>query len=367
MISYSFIRKSLAAALVGVFAAHLGADTVEIKNGARILGKITKIDAGSVVVSTDYAGTITIKQSEVVSIATDAPVAVRLASGTRFDGKVTAGAGGAIQIAGSDGTITTTMDKVAASWGAGKVDPLVDRHWTYEASVDVAGKTGNKEQLGTAAALRATLKTAQDTLQFYSAYDRQVADGTKSADQFKAGVDYQNNFAGRYSWYIRDEAGFDRVKLINFSNVAAAGFGYDFIKKPTQTLTGRAGLSHRYEGYDPNPKEVTRLMAPPFSLPEGDARRLATKPTLSSAGLDFGLAHTVEFTYWSLTNRISYVPTFDDFGDYRINHESFFEIPLAAPSWKFRLGVSNDYNSQPGRDVERLDTAYFARLVLNWQ
>src|SRR4051794_29490827 len=109
MISPSILRKSLAVFIAVLAAAQLDADTVEIKNGARILGKITKIDAGSVVVSTDYAGTITIKQSEVTSIATDAPIAVRLASGTRFDGKVAAGSNGAIQIAGSDGTISTTV------------------------------------------------------------------------------------------------------------------------------------------------------------------------------------------------------------------------------------------------------------------
>jgi hypothetical protein len=333
--------------VLALAGAKLAADTVDIKNGARIVGKITKIDAGSVVVSTDYAGTITIKQSEVTAIATDAPVSVRLESGTRFDGKVTAGTGGAIQIAGRDGTISTTVDKVAATWAAGGKDPAVaalERNWAYEAAVDVAGKTGNKEQLGTAGSVRATLKTAQDTLQFYSAYDRQVTDGTKSADQFKAGVDYQNNFKGRSSWYVRDEGGFDRVKDIELYNIAAAGMGYDFIKEPKQTLTGRAGLSYRYEGYK-NPATTD----------------------VKSAGLDFGLAHNLTFGDSKLVNRISYVPSFDDFGNYRLNHESYYEIPLTAPSWKLRLGVSNDYNSQPGRGVEKLDTAYFTRFVLNWQ
>jgi len=201
------------------------------------------------VVATDFAGQITIKQSEVVSLATDAPIAVRLASGTRFDGRLTAGAGGGIQIAGTDGTISTTVDKVAATWAAGAVDPLVARHWAYEASVDVSGKTGNREQIGTAGELRATLKTTQDTLQFFSSYNRQVSDGAKSADQLKVGVDYQNNFAGRYSWYMRDEGGFDRVKDVELYNIAAAGVGFDVVKEPKRTLTGRAGLSFRYEGY----------------------------------------------------------------------------------------------------------------------
>jgi hypothetical protein len=320
------------------------ADTVEIKNGARIVGKITRIDAGSVVVDTDFAGKVTIKQSQVASIATDAPIAIRLASGTRFDGRVTSGSDGSIQIAGSDGTITTTVDKVAATWTAGAVDPAVDRHWTYEASVDVAGKTGNSEQVGSAAEVRAVLKTTQDTLQFYSSYNRQIADGKKAADQFKAGVDYSNNFAGRYSWYMRDEGGFDRVKDIDLYNIAAAGLGFDIIKEPKRTLTGRAGLSFRYEGY-----------------------RSPAAQDVKSAGLDIGLNSDLDFGTSKLVSRIAYVPTFEDFGNYRFSHESYYQIPLANPNWKLRIGVSNEYNSQPPRGFDKLDTAYFTRLVLNWQ
>jgi hypothetical protein len=330
--------------LLAFSVVRLGADTVDIKNGARIIGKITKINAGSISVSTDYAGTITIKQSAVTGFTTDAPIAVRLESGTRYDGRVTAAPGGGLQIAGADGTISTTIDKVAASWAAGAVDPLVDRHWTYEASVDVSGKTGNREQIGTAGEVRATLKTAQDKLEFYSAYNRQVSDGAKSADQFKAGVDYTNNFAGRKSWYVRDEGGFDRVKDIELYNIAAAGLGFDIIKEPKRTLTGRTGLSFRYEGYrDPFTEDV------------------------KSAGLDLGINGDMEFGNSKLVTRISYVPSFEDFANYRLTHESYYQIPLAHPAWKLRLGVSNDYNSQPPAGFEKLDTSYFTRLVLSWQ
>lgn len=329
-----------------LMAAPLLADVVETKNGARIVGKVTKIDGGTVTVATDFAGAVAIKQSEVTAITTDGPVAVRLASGTRLEGKVTSSAGG-VQIAGSDGTISTSVDKVAASWPAGGKDPAIaalERGWAYEAAVDIAGKTGNKEQLGTGASIRATLAGSQDTLQFYSAYDRQVVDGTKSADQFKAGVDYANNFKGNASWYVRDEAGFDRVKDIELYNVAAVGLGYDFIKEAKQTLTGRAGLSFRYAGYK-NP---------------------ATED-VKSAGLDFGLAHKLQMDSLSLVNRLSYVPAFEDFSNFVATHESYIEMPVAASQWKFRMGVSNDYNSKPGRGVERLDTTYFTRLVLNWK
>ena len=139
-------KRTITIALA-LLSAQLMADTVDVKGGARIVGKVTKIDGGSVVVATDYAGTLAIKQSEVIAITTDAPVAVRLASGTRVDGKVT-GSAGSLQIAGAEGTISTTVDKVAASWAAGGKDPAIaalERGWAYEAAVDISGKTGNKE------------------------------------------------------------------------------------------------------------------------------------------------------------------------------------------------------------------------------
>ena len=334
----------LTAALLG--SAHLSADVVETKSGARITGKVVKIDAGAVVVDTTYAGSITVKQSEVTAINTDAPVAIRLASGTRFDGTVTS-ADGAVKITNADGTVSTTVDKVAASWSAGGKDPqlvALERHWAYEATMDVSGKSGNKSQLGTSVGVRATLAGASDILMFYGAYDRQVSDGAKSADQFKAGVDYSSNFSGQYSWYVRDEGGFDRIKDIQFYDVAAFGLGFDFIKKPDQTLTGRAGLSYRNENYQ-NP--LTN--------------------DVNAAGLDFGLSHTLTFATMSLVNRFTFVPSFNDFANYRFAHESFLELPLANPSWKVRFGLSNDYNSKPGNGVKKLDTGYFTRLVLNWK
>lgn len=354
MHTYKFLRMLCGLALAGALTAVTAlADVVETKNGARIVGQVTKIEDGKIHVTTDYAGDLVIKQSEVVGLTTDAPVNVRLASGTTLQGTVVSAADG-IRIAGADGELSTKVDKVAASWAPGAEDPQLaamkaelasrERKWTYEVALDVTGKTGNSEQLGTAVSGRAVLKTPEDTLQFYTAYNRQKTDGNTSSDQFKAGVDYANNFSGRKSWYMRDEGGFDRVKDIDLYNVAAAGLGYDFIKEPKRLLTGRAGLSFRYEGYK-NPATTD----------------------IKSAGLDFGLAHEWEFATSKIVNRLSYVPAFEDFGSYTITHESFYELPLADPKWKLRIGLSNDYNSQAGAGVEKLDTSYFTRLVLSWK
>lgn len=323
------------------------ADVVVTKSGARLLGTVTKIDGDHVVLKTDYAGIVAIDQREVASIETEKPITVRLVGGTTMAGTISTTPEGQVAIAGSDGTITTSVDKVAMTWAPGASDPAIEegrRNWSYQAAVDITGKSGNSEQLGTAASARAVLAGPNDKLQFYTAYNRQKSDGVTSSDQFKAGIDYSNTYAGRNSWYVRTEGGFDRVKDVDLYNVSAAGLGYAFIKNDRQTLTGRAGLSYRYEGYG--------------AIGEED---------LSSAGLDLGLLHTYEFGDARMQNAITFVPAFDDFANYQVVHDSFFEMPITAALWALRIGVSNDYTSMPSAGREELDTTYYTRLVLNWK
>jgi putative salt-induced outer membrane protein YdiY len=341
--SVFFIGAALFAFLVNL----VGAAVVETKGGARLTGKLVAIDGTTVTLATDYAGELKIKQSEVTGMHTDEPQAVRLVDGTVMVGRVTTVNEGRLAITGENGVMVTPVDKIAATWVPGEKDPAItalEPRWAYEASADITGKTGNREQFGTAVSARAKRTGPHDMLQLYMAYNYQSSDGTASADQAKVGVDLTNNFFGRTSWYVRDEAGFDRVKDIDLYNVAATGFGYDFIKKPMQVLTGRAGVGHRYENYG-NP----------------------LTDELNSFGLDFGLQHEYLFGDAKLVNKLTYTPAFAEFGNYRAMHESYLEIPLFNPSWKLRLGVTNDYTSHPGVGVDKLDTTYFTRFVLSWQ
>ncbi len=344
---HPYFPKTAVGLLIASFAAALlQADIVQTKDGARLVGTVKKIDGGKIVLGTTYAGDIALEQGEVESITMEKPLVIRLQGGTTMEGTVTTTAAGQVSIAGQDGTINTTVDKIATTWAPGGTDPAIaalQRTWAYEAALDITGKNGNREQLGTAVSLRATLSGSEDKLIFYAGYNRQETDNVKSADQFKAGVDYTNRIRGNMSWYVRNEGGFDRIKDIELYNVSAAGLGYDFIRKPHQTLTGRSGLSFRYEGYgDPLSEDV------------------------KSAGLDFGLNHTYQFQGIKMTNSLSFVPSFDDFANYRAIHDSYFEMPLKAAFWKVRVGLSNDYTSEPVPGVESMDTTYYTRLVLNW-
>jgi hypothetical protein len=337
----------LALVMASLCALRAAADVVVTTNGARIIGKITLISDGTVAISTEYAGDLKVKQSLVASIETDRPVAVRLASGDRVIGTVTTDEQGRLKIAGSNGDTYATMQQIAASWAAGEEDPQVvaqRRKWSYVAGVDINGETGTNNQLGTNFMFRATLKGPADDLQLYTNYNRQVSNGEKSVDRFKAGVDYADNFSDGMSWYVRDEAGYDHVMEITLFDIAAAGFGYDIIKSSVQTLTGRAGFSYRQFEYAAE----------------------AGTPALKAVGGDAELQYSRKLNKSELSDKITYLPDFQDTANYILTHDFNFAIPITASLWKLALGVTNTYNSKPVAGVSKIETLYYTRLQLTW-
>jgi len=331
------------AVAIGIFAStSLLADTVDTRDGSRFVGKVLTIDAGVVNIDTLSAGKISIKQSEVTGISTDKPISVRLDTGTRIDGTILT-QNGAVQIAGPDGHIATTIPKVLQSWPVGALDPVTG-HWDYEAMVDINGTSGNKTQLGTDAGFSAKRISPQDELDFYADYNRQVAEGMTSADQFKAGIDYANNFASTSSWFVRDEAGFDRTMAIKFYETAAAGIGEALIKNDVDLLTARVGIAYRYDSYE----------SPPIT------------PTVDSAAADLEINHELKTASWDLVDKLVVLPAFSNLRNVVVTQDSFFQVPLKNPAWKLRLGFSNDYVSEPPAGIKRLDTTYYTRLILDW-
>ncbi len=338
--SWAFLLLTI---LVGTAGGVLRADVIETKEGAHLVGHITKIADGKVTIDTEFAGEVAVLQKHIVRIETDGPVAVRLANGQRYDGRLS-GASGTEQVAAAAGPVPASVTDIAAIWAAGAPDPATLSHWKFETGVDVAGKTGNHNQLGSSYSATATLTGPKDTLILSSNYYRQSTDGVKSADQLKAGADFSDNYSDRSSWYARDEAGFDHIKDLSLYDTLATGIGYDFIKEVEQKMTGRIGLAYRYEDYSGTGAQNLHTMA-----------------------LDLGLNQSFKFDNSELTARAAIVANFEDIANMHITQETDYDVPVGKSSWKLRLGIANDYNSKPAEDLRKLDTTYFGRLILSWK
>ncbi|OHE82193.1 MAG: hypothetical protein A3G75_04105 [Verrucomicrobia bacterium RIFCSPLOWO2_12_FULL_64_8] len=351
-----FQMKPIHSRLLGFFLLLVGldvelpADVVETRNGARLVGKITKIDGGTVFLATDYAGDLGIKQAEIVRLSTDADVFVRLATGTTIKGHITPATAGGIRLAGADGEVGTSVDKVAAGWPIDAEDPAIvaaRRRWVYQVSADITGKNGNVNSNGLAIGFTAVLASPQDTLKFYGSYQYASTEDagitTKSADEKKAGIDYSSFFSSRNGWFVRSELEKDDVEGIDLRSTTDFGLTTRLIKNDRHTLVGRLGAGYRFESYPVGPNN---------------------KGMVLSTGLNYALNLGGRA---GLVTDLQYLPSLDDFADYRFVHDSAFEIPVAADFWKLRLGLNHQYNSRPLSGRESLDTTYYTRLLLNWK
>ncbi len=341
--------------LAGVFASLAGfafaADRIELTDGSVILGKLLSADGGKFKVETGFAGTIEIAQDKIKSFTTDEAVNVGLAAGSTVLGKVVATDSGLVVVA-ADGQMNATTPKVVAVWRAGADSPATRaakeaaekarRKWKYEAALAVNGRTGGSEKFAGALGFKATLESSADKLIFNLAAEKSQDNGVETANRQLAGVDYSSFFSANDVWYARTSIEKDTIKQLDLRSSTAFGIGHKLIKKEYQDLEFRFGVSYIYENY-------------------------ANGTKFDSPGLDLALIHSYQFKNGKLYNMVAYTPAFKEFSNYRLHHETTYEIPLTASLWKLKTGVSNDYTSVPQPGVRRLDTLYFTSLILNWE
>ena len=328
------------------------AGTVKTKDGSVINGKILSIDGGVIKVATSYAGEISINQSEVVTFSSEETINVATTGGNTFLGSV-AGESGSIKIAAEGGTFETNVANVSAAWQPGEDSPeekalkaeitANQRKWNFDASADISGKSGNSDRTATGISASAVLESKQDRLGFYASVDVAEENGNTTADELKAGVDYSSFFSDSLSWYARGEMEKDDIELLDLRTTTAFGIGKHVIRRDDQKLEFRGGFAYRYESFQ-----------------DGS--------NVESPGIDLALIHFKDLGWGSLNNLLTYNPSFEDFGNYRVFHESSLDLPVGSGEfWKLRIGLSNDYNSQPIAGLKEMDTTYFTRLLLSWR
>lgn len=342
------LNAAIALALaVGASAA----DRIELNDGSVVYGKILSAEAGFFKVDTTFAATIVIAQDKIKSFTTDDAVNVQLASGSAALGRVQATDAG-IAVAAAAGQLAAPTKQVVAVWPANGDSPEVRklkeaaekaaRHWAYEASLAINGRTGGSEKFAGALGFKATLESNQDKLIFVLQAEKAEDNGVETANRQFASADYSSFFAGKDLWYARTSIEKDDIKQLDLRSTTAFGIGRKLIKKTNQDLEVRGGLSYVYETY-------------------------ANGTKFDSPGLDIALIHSYQLKTGKLSNMLTYTPTFEDFGNYRVHHESTYEMPITASLWKLKLGITNDYTSIPQPGVDRLDTLYFTSLILNWK
>lgn len=346
---HSLFRNVLVACCATLAAQSIAwADVIETIGGSTLRGKIIASDGGVIRIETDFGITIEVPQDKVKTMTTDAPVFVALEDGNQMQGTIQTRDEG-LTIAGKSGSFQTNTDKISSVWLQGDMTPAdkaqeaARRKWTSRISFDLNGKQGNSDRFFIGISGRSTLEGEDDRLSFSGNYSRGDDDGSTTQDDAKAAVDYSNFFGEKFSWYVRTELGFDRIKDLDLRSQSAAGFGYTFVDSEKWKLEGRSGISYRFENY-------------------------STGEEFDSVGLDFGLINSYDFGWGKMLNLVSFTPSFDDLANYVITHESTLNIPVdGGERWTMRFGVKNDFTSEPPAGLVKHDWSYFSGITMSWK
>lgn len=341
-------RINLAVVLALSIAPAATADTVSTSDGSTIVGTIQQIANGKLVLLTTVAGRLEIDTSMVTGITTDKSVNVELTSGDTLVGTVEAAAEvGTVVVRSEVGDISAATSSISSMWPADAENPkLVAKleaatpKWTVTLEGGVTRKEGNTDTLEGHGRFDVNRRTPDDLLRFYLAGKYNEQNKERTTNEYWGGIRYENNFSSRAYWYARTELEFDEFEDIDLRATAAAGFGRYWLKEADHELKTNAGAGYRHETYDGGRTENDFV-------------------------LDLGLDYRADLTEWMhFTHSTVYSPNIEDFDNYRIAADTALLLPLKDDRWSWKLGIRNEYNSNPQPGLDRLDNTYYTSLVL---
>lgn len=215
------------------------------------------------------------------------------------------------------------------------------RGWAGSVELGVNGSEGNTESLSFLGRVSGERDVTDYTTMFDIAYFLKRENGENTDNNFKSLLRNDWKFEGSdWRFWAQGRYEFDEFKEWDSRVSAFAGPGYVFVEDDDTFLMGRIGLGATKEfGSERNEWQLEGLLGVDFS------RQLTERQKISAMA--------------------EYTPSLERFERYRILARADYEI-LVDPevSMTLKIGVENEYNSDPSGDDKRNDFRYY--LLLGW-
>jgi putative salt-induced outer membrane protein YdiY len=327
------MRYLLCLVLAALLAPALFADTIILKNGDRITGKILKTDANAVVVKTDYAGEIKIDLGSITSMTSDAPLNVVLKGGDQSRGKVSLN-GDMVNVEGgpqakvADVTAIRDDDSQKA-WqreDERQHHPKLMDFWAGSAAFGLAEASGNSNTttFNTSAAIARAAGKNKISLYFNQVYATQstTLPYGETANRVSGGLRVDRDVSSRMFAFGTTDYDYDKFLGLDLRSVFGGGFGYHAWKSSRGHLDFGGGADYDREKYSDGTSK-------------NSAEILFTE--------EFGVKLLSKL---NLVERLQLYPNMSDTGQFRMNFDTTADVPI----YKFldlNFGVSDRYQTDP--------------------
>ncbi|MEG1787954.1 MAG: DUF481 domain-containing protein [Kiritimatiellia bacterium] len=354
--------KSLLMTFAFFLCGTLLADTITTTAGDTINGTITQIKGGKIVITTAFAGDLTIDREVIATFAYAEPgkLYARTDASKREKEEVTISkdASGNLLLIPTEKTAEAlALDDVSTVWLADGEDPDFPpiKEWAYSFSIGLSGHSGGSSEMNLSAYADAVRTTEKETLKLYGSMKHTRSDHVDTARQYIAGLDFERRPWEHHSWYFRDEVQNNRFSDYKLHNVVAAGYGFYVWKTNTD---GRVSMLRFRAGF-------AQMHIEKYSKKSGGDRKNKTE---DETNLDFGILYHYDFACGVKWNtEITYSPEVSDLANGYIVHESKVQYTLNH-LWNIssEAGVRNEYQTQTAPGVVHTDTTWYVRLKKAW-
>jgi hypothetical protein len=248
--------------LIQIPATHaaLRGDTLELKNGDRLTGEVTKLEYGKLRFKTDYLGTLSVEWAGVRSLTSKQTFDVEAVTGQRHFGVLTTSTQGWLVITDPGGTVIVPFADVA------RIAPLERKFWErVNGSLSAGYDYANSSRVSVVSVhFDATYRAALNTLSLRIDSNSTTSPEEGTVDRQRVAVTYQRARPG--ARFRAGIASFDRNQELGVDGrlQAGAAFGRHLFQSSVaevSTLVGAVVNQEWVTGNESNRQNVEGLLA----------------------------------------------------------------------------------------------------------
>jgi Protein of unknown function, DUF481 len=253
-----------------MLANSAAADTVSLKNGDHVTGKVTDADAKTVTLKTDFAGDIKINWASVQEITSDYTLFVATADKQMVNGPITVEgtdmvvhtkANGSVHVPLASLSVVRSPDAEAAYEKS--LRPPLTADWNGAVDAGLALARGNSETTNLNLGFQAARKTLNDqitlsTSTIYSTND--APGGGVTANEILGDARYDRNFDhGDLFGFVSGDFTHNALQGLNLQSIYTGGVGWHAIHSAATTLDVLAGINYTRASYSPTAGSTTTV------------------------------------------------------------------------------------------------------------
>jgi len=317
-------------------------DDIYLENGSHIIGEITGLESGKLVIEIELAGDILIPLEAIQSIETENEKTFTLDTGEVISGQLYIDAGRQKLLSGDD-TIGVTLISIAA---IGEPVEAASRkaNWSGRAEFGSTFQDGNTDELDINTHVKAERESDIGRLSLLLRTDFGLKNDVKTDNEVFGETRYEYDLTERTFVLGISQAEFDEFEDLDLRLYVGGGLGYFFVNSDRQVLKGFGGAGYQLErlGNDTTTEDVI--------VPLGYEYRLKIR------------------NLFQLRSQMIFFANVTASEDWRLNADNALEVPISSTdAWKIRIGIRNEYDHEPRPGIEEMDTTIYSSLVYDWE